>query len=157
MSRTYKNYYVLVPIKTLVNLPTTPENQQDNTLLNYDIGSKLDDKVTILKDTVPKVMTGEIYFGSRFVTTLLDAEGVKEALEIVSEDDVYKIPEGCDNPITAIKLSTQSDAIKIGVFSIYSITLVPADPEHTIPPYNTKYVCRIPASGNLDPRKVGLS
>lgn len=154
MGRTYKNYYVLVPIKVLVQYPEPILNSDNNTFFEISFLEEKDEKDNPSRKLVPRSVPGEMYFGSRFSTLLLETEGVLQALQIVSEETAYDKAPGCAEPITAVKLSTQSDAIKIGVFSLYSFTLVPADPAHIIAPYNLKYSTRIPASGNLDPKTV---
>lgn len=156
MGKTYKNYYVLIPIKTRIidDPPVIPE--PDNTFSEEGFFDKSDNKINDLKDINYKVVSGTIFMGSRFATTLLDVEGIKELLNIYSQEEAFQPLVGDTDVITSIKLSTQSNAIKLGVFSIYSITLIPEDLNKTIPPYGLRYVSRIPASGNLDPRSVAI-
>lgn len=156
MGKTYKNYYVLIPIKTKVIDDPPGLLEPDNTSLEDDFFGKSDKKINDLKDINYKVVSGTIFMGSRFATTLLEFEGIRKSLQIYSQEEVLKPLPGVQETLTAIKLSTQSNAIKLGVFCIYSITLIPEDLNKTIPPYGLRYVSRIPASGNLGPRSVGI-
>lgn len=154
MARTYKNYYVLVPIKALVQYPIDPPDPVNNIYSQETLFEVKDEKEKLTFNLGPKAVDGKMYFGSRFSTLLLEAPAVLLALGLVPESVAYGNAPDCDEPITAVKLSTQSDVIKIGVFAVYSFILIPKNPEETIPPYNNKYSTRIPASGNLDPKTV---
>lgn len=156
MSRSYKNYYVLIPIKTKLTDDPPPPNFSNNRFLEEGLYDQPYNTLSDPKVDTHKVVPASIFIGSRYVTTLLDLPGVSKALQIVSQEEVLVAGQGDDGVITSIKLGNQSDAIKIGVFSIYSLALIPVDKDKTISPYNGRYVSRIPASGNLDPRSVAL-
>ena len=156
MGKTYKNYYVLISIKTRVIVDPPRLLGPDNTSLEDDFFGKSDKKINDLKDINYKVVSGTIFISSKFATRLLEFEDIRKSLQIYSQEEVFKTLPRVQEILTAIKLSTQSNAIKLGVFCIYSITLIPKDINITIPPYNLKYVSRIPASGNMDPRSVAL-
>lgn len=154
MPKTYKDYYVLIPIITRVakKEPRTP----NETILfsEGDIIVPSEEVLDLEAKIVYEVKKGSIFMGSRFSTTLLEVNGVGKALQIYSQEEILSPIDQDKKTITSIKISTQSDAVRLGVFSIYSIALIPEDYSKTIPPYGYRYVSRIPASGNLDPRTV---
>ena len=154
MGKTYKDYYVLIPIRTRVvkKKKTTPDESiiysEGDIIVSSGEVSSVEAKIQY------EVVQGQIFMGSRFVTTLLELNGIAKALQIFTQEEVLEPFTGEKQTLTSIKLSTQSDAVRLGVFSIYSIALVPVDYSKTLPPYGFKYISRIPASGNLDPRTV---
>ena len=129
------NYYVLIPIKTrIVQVPK--ESFDSNVIFSkgyliVESNTRFDD----LEDIKYEVVSGTIFMGSRFAITLLEFNGIKKSLQIYSQEEVVKPLSGVKEILTTIKLSTQSDAIKLGLFCIYSITLIPEDLNKTIPPY----------------------
>ena len=150
MSKTYKNYYVFYPIKARVKKdrgPSTDTSSEEQVVLSTSESNQPESN-----DDIYEVKRGHIYIGSRFATTLLDIPLICGVLGIVPEDKVLKPYNGDTEEVTAITLSTQSSAIRLGVFSIYSIVLIPQDPTKTIPPYGNRYTTRIPCNASLDAR-----
>lgn len=157
MAKTYKNYYVLIPIRARLEKGPDPEPSESFDFFKGE-GVSLKEKKSIVGDPpVYEVKPGFIFMGSRFVTTLLELNGIAKILQIYQQEEVLLPMEGDSVPITSVKISTQSDAVRLGVFSIYSIALIPEDATKIIPPYGKRYVSRIPASGSLDARTVASS
>ena len=90
MGKTYKNYYVLISIKTRVIVDPPRLLGPDNTSLEDDFFGKSDKKINDLKDINYKVVSGTIFISSKFATRLLEFEDIRKSLQIYSQEEVFK-------------------------------------------------------------------
>ena len=100
------------------------------------------------------LVSGTMYFGLRFQSNFVSMDNLYKKLGLETLEELNKLPTGQTRPPTCIKLSNQSDGIKLGLLKTFKIVLGPKDKTKTLPPYNNRYNTHVPASGGLSDRKA---
>lgn len=112
-------------------------------------------KVFEKKDDKGKLNTGFMYFGIRFQGLLLESLNTYKSLGFFTLEDVVT---DCGGDITELptllKISTYSDAGRLGLTRELSLTLIPLEAGRQVYPFNSKYNTTIPYDASLDVRKV---
>jgi hypothetical protein len=107
-------------------------------------------------DAPPNSITeGFLFFGIRFQGLLLEKQGTYDELGFYKVEDIMR---ECDVDITGLptllKISTYSDAGRLGLTRELAFTLQQKDPTKEIYPFNSKYNTTLPYDSSLDVRKI---
>jgi hypothetical protein len=102
----------------------------------------------------PAPITVTIYFGVRLQDMLLKNPEFYKLLGFKTVEDIDAETQGSPLKITKLKLSSQSDACRLGLLRELKFSIVPVDPTKQLNPYNSKYNTSVFVKLKLDTQEV---